>query len=57
MISPFPVTLHKPLIPCPLPFASMRVLPYPLTDSFLTTLESLYAGASSLHRTKDLPSH
>ena len=40
-----------------LPFTSMRVLLHPLTHSCLTTLASPYAGASSLHRTKGLPSH
>ena len=38
-------------------FASMRVLLLPLTHSCLIPLASPYTGASSLHRTKDLPSH
>ena len=46
----------KPPIPLPFPFASIRVLLHPPTHSCLTALESPYAGASSLHRTKGLPS-
>jgi hypothetical protein len=49
--------LCKPPIPYPLPPASMRLFPHPPTHSHLSTLASPYTGASSLHRTKDLPSH
>jgi hypothetical protein len=60
---PFLVTLPQvlpspfiaPLLP--LHYASMRVLLYSLTHSYLTTIASSYAGTSSLHRTKGLPSH
>jgi hypothetical protein len=41
----------------PLPFASMRVLLHPLIHTCLSALEFPYAEASSLHRTKGLPSH
>lgn len=39
----------------PLPFASKMVLPHRI-HSCLTTLASPFAGATSLHRTKCLPS-
>lgn len=39
----------------PLPFASKRLLPHPI-HSCLTTLASPFAGTTSLHRTKCLPS-
>ena len=57
MLSPFPVFSLQ--TPYPIPFypASMRVLPNPPTHSSLTTLAVLYSKASSLHRTKGLPSH
>ena len=60
MKSPFLVIPQQTLILFSLsllPFASMRVLLHPLTHSCLTALASPYAGASSLHRTKGLPSH
>ena len=41
----------------PVPFASIRVLFYPTPNSHLITLASPFIGASSLHRTKHLPSH
>ena len=47
--------LHKPPI-LSLPFASMRMLLHPLIYSCLNTLASPYAGTSSLHRIKGLPS-
>jgi len=47
----------NPLSYPPFPHASTRVLPYPLTPSHLIALAFPYAGASSLHRTKGLPSH
>jgi hypothetical protein len=50
MISPFPVSPLKTPNLIPLPFAFMRVLLYPLTSSWLTTLSSLYIGASSLQQ-------
>ena len=43
--------------PIPLYPASMRGLPDPPTHFHLTFLAFLYIGASSLHRTKGLPSH
>ena len=58
MLSPFPVSPPQLPIPSslsPLP-ASMRVLPHPPTHSCLSTLSFPYAGSSSLHRTKGLPS-
>ena len=57
MLSCFPVPPPKPpslILPPP---ASMRVLPHPPTHSWLTSIAFLYTGATSLHRTKDLPSH
>ena len=57
MLSPFLVSpLQTPNSIPPYP-ASMRVLPHPPTHSCLTALAFLYTGASSLHRTKGLPSH
>ena len=53
---PFPVSPPQFPHPIPLPFASMRVLLHPLTHTCLTTPASPYMGASSLHRTKGLPS-
>ena len=43
-------------IPFPLPFAFKRVLPHPSTHASLTHLVAHYTGATSLQRTKDLPS-
>ena len=57
MLFPFLVSFPQTLHPIPLFFASKRVLPHPHTHSCLTLLASPYAGASSLHRTKNLPSH
>jgi hypothetical protein len=58
MISHLPVTLLPPWSHnCPLPFACMRVFPYPPTPSCPTAPASPYSGASNLPRTKDLPSH
>ena len=59
MICPFLVSSpqtpsHRP---SPLPFASVRMLLYPLTNSCLASLASTYTGASNLHRMKGLPSH
>jgi hypothetical protein len=48
--------LWNPPIPTPLP-ASMRVLPLLPTHSHLPDLAFPYTGASSLHRTNNLPSH
>lgn len=57
MLSSFPVSpLHTPYPVPPLP-VSMTVLPYPCTHSRLATLSFPYSEASSLHRTKSLPSH
>ena len=47
MIAPFLVTPPQPSIPSS-PFASMRVLLYPLTHSCLIPLAYPYAGVSSL---------
>ena len=56
MMSPFLVTPPQTHIPSPpIPFASMRMLLHLFTHSYLTSLASPYAGASSLHGTKDLP--
>jgi hypothetical protein len=41
----------------PAPHASMRVFPYPVTHSQLTTQAFLYTEASSLHRTRGLSSY
>jgi len=49
--------LHKCPIPSSLLFASKRVLLQSPNHSCLTVLASSYGGASSLHRTKGLPSH
>ena len=57
MLSPFfvsPLQTPYPISPYP---ASMRVLPHPPIHSYLTALAFLFTGASSLHRTKGLPSH
>ena len=56
----FPLSCFCPATPLahPPPLASMRVLPHsPIHHSCLTTLEFPYIGASSLHKTKGLPSH
>ena len=51
MLSPSWFPLHNPAIPLPLPPTSMKVLTHPLPPHHPIT------GASSLHRTKGLPSH
>ena len=56
MLSPFSVSPPN-LTPILLSFASKKVLTYPLTHSSITPLASPFAGASSLPRTKNLPSH
>jgi hypothetical protein len=48
--------LPNPSLLSPFPFSAIRVLLYPLTHSHLNPLASPYAGTSSLHRTKGLPS-
>ena len=59
--APLELLLHNPPIPStlsPLSFASMRVLPHPSTSPLLPHHSRFpYVGASSLPRTKDLPSH
>ena len=57
MLSPFLVSPLKTPYPILPPPASMRVFPHPPTHSCLTTLASPFDGATSLHRTKHLPSH
>ena len=52
MLSLFPV---KPSLPPLIPLAFMRMLP--TTPSCLSFLAFSYAGSSSLHRTKGLPSN
>ena len=47
MLIPFQVSLCKPPILSPPPPASMRVLPYPLTHSYLTALAFPNTGATS----------
>lgn len=56
-VIPFPVSPPQISYSIPTPPASIRVLPYPLTHCSLTTLAFPYTGASSLQRTKSLPSH
>jgi len=51
----FPLYTHPIL--SPLTPASMKVLPQPPTHSCFTASAFSYTGASSLHRTKGLPSH
>ena len=55
MLSPCQFPFRKTPHFTPLP-ASRRVLPNPLTHSCPTSLAFPYAGESSLHRTKGLPS-
>ena len=50
--STIPFHPHSPFL-----FVSMRELFHPLTNSCLSALASHYSGASSLHRTKGLPSN
>jgi hypothetical protein len=57
MLSPFLGSPPQTPYPTPLPFASKRVFLQPPTHSHLTPLASPFFGASSLHRTKCLPSH
>lgn len=52
MLSPFPVSPLQTLHLIPLHFASKRLLTYPHTHSNLSPLESPYARATNLHRTK-----
>ena len=54
MLSPFLVSLLQTSYSIP---PSMRMCPNPPIHSRLTALAFLYTGASSLHRTKGLPSH
>ena len=57
MLSPFPVFPLQTLYPI-IPYsASVRIFLHPPKQSHLTALAFLYTGVSSLHRTKDLPSH
>ena len=54
----YPSTAHHPTKTfCPFTFASMTVLPHPLTLSCPTTLVSSYAGASNLHRSNSVSFH
>jgi len=55
-VVPCPVFSSASSLPSPSP-ASMRVLPYLPTHSFLTTLAFPCAAAWRLHRTKSLSSH
>ena len=57
MLSLFLVSSLQTPYPIPHYPASIRVLPNPPTHSCLTALAFLYTRASSLHRTKGLPSH
>jgi hypothetical protein len=57
MLSCFPVSPMQNLYPLPFPHASKRVLPHPLTHSYLTALAFINAEASGLHRTKGIPYH
>lgn len=52
----YPITIPHTIYYNTLTFSYRRVLLHPLTNASLTSLVSPYAGASSLHRTKDLPS-
>jgi hypothetical protein len=57
MLLPFPVSPPQSTYPIPPPPDSMRVLPYPLSHSHLTTLAFPYTQALSLYRIKGFPSH
>ena len=56
MLSTIPVPHLQALYPLLPPSASVRVLPHQPTNSCLNALAFPYPGASSLHRTKGLPS-
>jgi hypothetical protein len=56
-VIPLPGFPSTKLLSHPLPSASIRMLPHPPTHSQCTTLAFPYAGVSSLHQTKALPSH
>ena len=56
MLSPFPVSPLQTPYSTPPP-ASMKMLPYPPTHLCITALAFPYAGASSLYRTKGVPSY
>jgi hypothetical protein len=57
MLTPFQVfPLQAPYSIHPPP-SSIRLFTHPPTHSHITALASLYAGASSFHKTKGLPSH
>jgi hypothetical protein len=55
MLSPFPVSPLQQPHPISFCFVSKKVLSYPLTQSFLTSLASSYTGMTSFHRIKGLP--
>ena len=57
MLSPFLVCSLQTPYPVPFSPASMTVFPHPPSHSYFTTLAFPYTGASSIHRTKGLPSH
>jgi hypothetical protein len=57
MLPLFPVSSLKTSYPTPPTPVSKTVLSHPLTHSCLPNLAFPYIGASSLHRTKGLPSH
>ena len=57
MLSLFPVSPQQTPYPFPLPPASMRVLLNSPTHDHITALAIPYAGVSSFHGTKGLPSH
>ena len=57
MLSPSSISaLETPILHPPLP-ASMRVLTYPPTHTYLTALKFPYIGALSFHRKKGISSH
>ena len=57
MLSPFLISPPQAPYLISLPLVSMKELSYPPISFHLTPLASPFSGASSLHRTKHLPSH
>ena len=56
MLFPFPVSPTHTHTLFPIPFAYKRVLHNPPTHSWFTSAASTFIGATSLHRSKHLPS-
>jgi hypothetical protein len=55
--SHIPISPLQTLHPISIPSVFKSVLPYPTTHSYFIPLAFLLAGATSLYRTKYLPSH